>query len=116
MGQVAAGPRMRPWHVPMTGVTRLSLTEPRRPSSSCSTCASLWPSRAPLQALHHDLVVGQLWHGLVNYLVIFFAIWSPWMNFTWFASANDTDDVDYRLLTFVQIAGSSSSRPAFPPR
>jgi low temperature requirement protein LtrA len=27
------------------------------------------------------------------------------MNFTWFASAYDTDDVQYRLLTFVQIAG-----------
>ena len=27
------------------------------------------------------------------------------MNFTWFASAYDTDDVQYRLLTFIQIAG-----------
>lgn len=27
------------------------------------------------------------------------------MNFTWFASAYDTDDIRYRLLTFVQIAG-----------
>ena len=26
------------------------------------------------RALHNDLVVGQIWHGLVNYLVIFFAI------------------------------------------
>ena len=41
----------------------------------------------------------------MNYLVVFFAIWWPWMNFTWFASAYDTDDVQYRLLTFVQIAG-----------
>ncbi len=56
-------------------------------------------------ALHDDLVAGQVWHGLVNFLVIFFAIWWPWMNFTWFASAYDTDDVQYRLLTFVQIAG-----------
>jgi low temperature requirement protein LtrA len=27
------------------------------------------------------------------------------MNFTWFASAYDTDDVPYRLVTFVQISG-----------
>jgi low temperature requirement protein LtrA len=27
------------------------------------------------------------------------------MNFTWFASAFDTDDVPYRLLTRLQIAG-----------
>ena len=37
--------------------------------------------------------------------MVFFAIWWAWMNFTWFASAYDNDDVPYRLLTFVQIAG-----------
>jgi len=36
---------------------------------------------------------------------VFFAIWWAWVNFTWFASAYDVDDVPYRLLTFVQIAG-----------
>ncbi len=41
----------------------------------------------------------------MSYLIVFFTIWWPWMNFTWFASAYDTDDVVYRLLTFVQIAG-----------
>ena len=56
-------------------------------------------------ALHHDLALGEIGHGLVSYLPIFFAIWWPWVNFTWFASAYDTDDVAYRLLTFVQIAG-----------
>ena len=37
--------------------------------------------------------------------LVFFAIWWAWMNFTWFASAYDTDDVAYRLAAFVQIAG-----------
>ncbi|WP_406491497.1 low temperature requirement protein A [Streptomyces sp. NBC_01604] len=37
---------------------------------------------------------------------MFFAIWWAWMNFTWFASAYDTDDVLYRLLTLVQITGA----------
>jgi low temperature requirement protein LtrA len=55
--------------------------------------------------LHHDLALGQFAHGVTGFLVVFFAIWWPWMNFTWFASAYDTDDVQYRLLTFVQIAG-----------
>ena len=36
---------------------------------------------------------------------MFFAIWWAWMNFTWFASAYDNDDVVYRLLTLVQITG-----------
>jgi low temperature requirement protein LtrA len=37
---------------------------------------------------------------------VFFAIWWAWMNFTWFASAYDTDDVPYRLTTLVQISGA----------
>ncbi len=37
--------------------------------------------------------------------MVFFAIWWAWMNFTWFASAYDTDDVPYRVMTFVQMAG-----------
>jgi low temperature requirement protein LtrA len=37
--------------------------------------------------------------------MIFFAIWWAWMNFTWFASAYDTDDVLYRLLVLVQMGG-----------
>ena len=43
--------------------------------------------------------------GVVPFLMIFFAIWWAWMNFSWFASAYDTDDVLYRLLTLVQMAG-----------
>jgi low temperature requirement protein LtrA len=39
------------------------------------------------------------------YLSVFFAIWWAWMNFTWFASAYDTDDVPYRLTTLIQMAG-----------
>jgi len=44
--------------------------------------------------------------GIVGYLMVFFAIWWAWRNFTWFASAYDVDDVPYRLLTFVQIVGA----------
>jgi low temperature requirement protein LtrA len=38
--------------------------------------------------------------------MVFFAIWWAWMNFTWFASAYDCDDVPYRLAVFVQITGA----------
>ena len=55
--------------------------------------------------LHHGLAEGQIGHALVSYLIVFFGVWWPWVNFTWFASAYDTDDVLYRLLTFVQIGG-----------
>ncbi|MFB2554931.1 low temperature requirement protein A [Herbiconiux liangxiaofengii] len=43
--------------------------------------------------------------ALPNFLMVFFAIWLAWLNFTWFASAYDTDDVPYRLLTMLQMGG-----------
>ena len=55
--------------------------------------------------LHHGLAEGQLRDGVTSYLLVFFAIWWAWMNFSWFASAYDVDDVLYRLATLVQITG-----------
>ncbi|MFI8999019.1 low temperature requirement protein A [Streptomyces sp. NPDC053542] len=55
--------------------------------------------------LHHALAEGHIGAALSGYAAVFFAIWWAWMNFTWFASAYDTDDVPYRLLTLVQMAG-----------
>ncbi|MEE1827526.1 low temperature requirement protein A [Streptomyces sp. BE20] len=55
--------------------------------------------------LAHDLAAGHWGDGLTGYLFAFFAIWWAWMNFTWFASAYDCDDVPYRITTLVQIAG-----------
>jgi low temperature requirement protein LtrA len=56
--------------------------------------------------LHHALSGGQTGHGVGQYLLVFFAIWWAWMNFTWFASAYDTDDVLYRITTLIQITGA----------
>ncbi|WP_042431086.1 low temperature requirement protein A [Streptacidiphilus anmyonensis] len=56
--------------------------------------------------LAHDLSGSHLGHGILGYLFVFFGIWWAWMNFTWFASAYDTDDVPYRICTFVQIVGA----------
>ena len=54
----------------------------------------------------------ELAHGIADghppvtpFLLVFFTIWWAWVNFTWFASAYDTDDVPYRLLTMLQMAG-----------
>ncbi|WP_229376433.1 low temperature requirement protein A [Streptomyces spirodelae] len=55
--------------------------------------------------LHHALAEGHVGDGLIGYAAVFFAVWWAWMNFTWFASAYDTDDVPYRLLTLLQMAG-----------
>jgi low temperature requirement protein LtrA len=55
--------------------------------------------------LHHALSEGHAGSGLGRYALVFFAIWWGWVNFTWFASAYDTDDVAYRLLTLLQMSG-----------
>ena len=55
--------------------------------------------------LGHGVAEDHVAASLGHYLMVFFAIWWAWMNFSWFASAYDTDDVVYRLLTLVQIAG-----------
>jgi low temperature requirement protein LtrA len=56
--------------------------------------------------LEHSLAAGHPGAGLIGYLVVFGAIWWAWMAFTWFANVFDTDDVPYRLLMMVMIAGS----------
>ena len=56
--------------------------------------------------LHHAVAEDHVWDGVRGYLMVFFAIWWAWMNFTWFASAYDTDDDVYRITTLVQIAGA----------
>jgi len=55
---------------------------------------------------HHALAAGHPAAGVLSYAMVFFAIWWAWMNFTWFASAFDPDDVPYRLAALVQITGA----------
>ena len=55
--------------------------------------------------LAHGIADGHGLEDLPAFLQVFFAIWWAWMNFTWFASSYDTDDVPYRLMTMVQMAG-----------
>ncbi|MFD7661764.1 low temperature requirement protein A [Streptomyces sp. NPDC059788] len=55
--------------------------------------------------LVHALAEGHPGHGIPGYLMLFFAIWWAWVNFSWFSSAYDTDDALYRVVTLVQIAG-----------
>jgi low temperature requirement protein LtrA len=56
-------------------------------------------------ALHHGLTSGHAGSAVVGYVMAFFAIWWAWLNFSWFSSAYDNDDVGFRLLTILQIVG-----------
>ncbi|WP_415950160.1 low temperature requirement protein A [Streptomyces sp. KLOTTS4A1] len=55
--------------------------------------------------LVHAIAEGHAGEGILDYAMVFFAIWWAWMNFTWFASAYDNDDALYRVVTLIQIAG-----------
>ena len=66
---------------------------------------------------HHSLSDGDVGYALTHYLLLFFAIWWAWMNFTWFATSFATDDWLYRVLTILQMAGvlvlAAGVQPAF---
>ncbi|MEU0126909.1 low temperature requirement protein A [Streptomyces sp. NPDC006289] len=94
------------WHRPM--VARLA-SESHRTATALELFFDLCFVTAVAQAsgaFEHELAEGRIGHGILGYAMVFFAIWWAWMNFTWFASAYDTDDVPYRLLTLVQITGA----------
>jgi len=55
--------------------------------------------------LAHALAEDHVTTGLVGFGFAMFAICWAWINFSWFASAYDTDDWPFRLLTMVQMAG-----------
>lgn len=66
--------------------------------------------------LHHLEAEGHAGEGVLGYLMVFFAIWWAWMNFTWFATSFGTDDWLYRAMTILQMAGvlilAAGSAPA----
>ena len=57
-------------------------------------------------SLHHGLVEDHIGESILRYCLVFFALWWAWMNFTWFASAYDTDDGPYRDRNFTLMAGA----------
>ena len=55
--------------------------------------------------LAHALAEGHVASGLIGFGLAMFGTCWAWINFSWFASAYDTDDWAFRLLTMVQMAG-----------
>jgi low temperature requirement protein LtrA len=96
------GPRIR------VRMTARDTDEPHRVSSPLELLFDLTfvvASAALTAQLGHGIAAGHALDELAPFLQVFFAIWWAWMNFTWFASSYDTDDVPYRLLTMLQMAG-----------
>jgi low temperature requirement protein LtrA len=97
--------RSLPWVRPMSG---RDPSEAHRASTPLELLFDLTFVVAVARAgveLRDALALGHAGLALARYAEIFFGLWWAWMNFTWFASAYDTDDVPYRLLTLLQMAG-----------
>ncbi|MDH6222315.1 low temperature requirement protein A [Streptomyces pseudovenezuelae] len=95
-------------HRPLRRITARGRDEAHRVASPLELFFDLCFVVAVAQAgvqLVHSVAEGHPGEGILNYAMVFFAIWWAWMNFTWFASAYDNDDVLYRVVTLVQIAG-----------
>ena len=94
------------WLALVRAVTPRSPHEPHRVATPLELFFDLVFVVAIAQAasgLHHAMAKATRAQGLTGYLMVFFAIWWAWMDFTWFASAYDCDDLPYRLTVFVQI-------------
>ena len=60
---------------------------------------------AAASELAHFLAEDHVREGVVGFVFAMFAVTWAWVNFSWFASAYDTDDWIYRLTTMVQMVG-----------
>lgn len=63
----------------------------------------------------HALAAGHAGTGFTGFIFATFATCWAWINFTWFASAYDTDDWVYRFLTMVQMVGVLVLALGIPP-
>jgi low temperature requirement protein LtrA len=57
------------------------------------------------EQLAHLLAEGHVASGLIGFGFAMFAVCWAWINFSWFASAYDTDDWPFRVATMAQMVG-----------
>ena len=93
-----------PWHRPMSGRDPDEEHRASTPLELFFDLCFVVAVAAAAATLHHDLAHDHL-SGLAGYAMVFFAIWWAWVNYSWFASAYDTGDIIFRLLTFVVMTG-----------
>ena len=63
----------------------------------------------------HMLAEDHVGAGLAGFAFATFAVCWAWINFSWFASAYDTDDWVYRLMTMLQMVGVIILALGIPP-
>ena len=98
--------RVRRWSLPMTSRNPAQAHRASTPLELLVDLCSVVAIAQVAIGLHHGILEGHTGAALQGYAIAFFAIWWAWINFTWFASAYDTDDIAYRLTTLIQIVGA----------
>ena len=103
-----------PWRTPLTGRDPREEHRASTPLELLFDLCFVVAVAASAAALHHALQGDHLGAGLRDYVLVFFAIWWAWVNYSWFASAYDTGDVVFRLTTFVIMTGVLVLAAAIP--
>jgi low temperature requirement protein LtrA len=67
------------------------------------------------EQLAHLLAEGHFAAGLIAFAIAVFAVCWCWINYSWFASAYDTDDWAFRVATMVQMVGVIVLALGLPP-
>ncbi|MEZ0446230.1 low temperature requirement protein A [Cellulomonas sp. ICMP 17802] len=100
---------------PMTG---RDPDEPRRTATTLELLFDLTFVAAFAQAADqaaHLMAHGHFGSAIVGFAFVTFAVCWAWVNFSWFASAFDTDDWFCRLMTMVQMVGVLVVALGVPP-
>src|SRR5215212_657496 len=105
-GQTGEPIRTRAWMTPMHARSKQEQHRASTPLELLFDLVFVIAVSQDASALHHGISEGHAAEATLSFAMLFFAIWWAWMNFTWFASAYDTDDVPYRLAVFVQLSGA----------
>jgi low temperature requirement protein LtrA len=93
------------------GVTRMVGRDPNEPHRAATPLELLFDLTfvvafgVAAEQLAHLLAESHLASGLVGFGFAMFAVCWAWINFSWFASAYDTDDWPFRVATMVQMVG-----------
>lgn len=91
-----------------TRVGARDITEEHRVSSSLELLFDLTfvvAIGSLVAQLAHAIGTDHAAESIGPFFMVFFAVWWAWNQFTWLASAYDSDDFAYRILTLVQMAG-----------
>jgi low temperature requirement protein LtrA len=93
------------------GITRMIGRDPSEPHRAATPLELLFDLTfvvafgVAAEQLAHLLAEGHLASGLLGFGFAMFAVCWAWINFSWFASAYDTDDWPFRVATMVQMVG-----------